>query len=61
MVKARAGQDFSAQSLRVGIAQDLMADNVETVTVPKVGGWKCTRKQKAKYDTIGRYHALRHK
>jgi integrase len=57
---------FSAHSLRVGMAQDLVASNVETGAVMQAGGWRSpemlsryTRKLQAKRGAISRFYALR--
>jgi len=66
--RALIDTNFSARSLRVGMAQDLVADNIETVGVMNAGGWKSeamlvryTRQAKAKHGAISRYYAKRHK
>jgi integrase len=60
--------DFSAHGLRVGMAQDLVAENVETAAILQAAGWKSpamlaryTRKLEAKRGAIARYYARRHK
>jgi site-specific recombinase XerD len=66
--KARIEASFSSHSLRVGMAQDLVAENVETAAVMQAGGWRSpemltryTRKLSAKRGAISRYYARRHK
>lgn len=66
IIKARAGQGFSAHSLRVGMAQDLVEKNIETVAILNAGGWKdpgmlvrYTRRQAAARGAISKYYAGR--
>jgi site-specific recombinase XerD len=64
IIKARAGEDFSAHSLRVGMAQDMVSDDIASAAVLQAGGWKSeamlvryTRKIAAKKGAVSRYYA----
>jgi hypothetical protein len=66
--RARLEADFSAHSLRVGMAQDMVAENTEGAAIMQAAGWKSptmltryTRKQNAKRGAGAQYHARRHK
>lgn len=65
--RAGLGDGFSAHSLRVGMAQDLVADDVDGASIMQAAGWRTpamltryTRKLSAKRGAIAKYHA-RHK
>jgi hypothetical protein len=65
---AKLGDVFSAHSLRVGMAQDLVEDNASTDAVMQAGGWtsermvaRYTRKLRAKAGAVAQYHARRHR
>jgi hypothetical protein len=65
--RARIATRFSAHSLRVGMAQDLVAENVETASIMQAGGWRSpemltrySRKLAAKRGAISYYYARRH-
>jgi integrase len=64
--RARLEADFSAHSLRVGMAQDMVAENIEGAAIMQAAGWKSptmltryTRKQNAKRGAVAQYHAAR--
>jgi integrase len=66
-VKRLAGDEYSAHSLRVGMAQDLAKD-FELPAIMQAGGWKSpemvsryTREEDAQDMAVARYHARRHK
>lgn len=64
--RARLTPSFSAHSLRVGMAQDLTAANVEGAAIMQAAGWstprmlaRYTSKLSAKRGAIARYYARR--
>jgi site-specific recombinase XerD len=64
--RARLKSDFSAHSLRVGMAQDLTAANVEGAAIMQAAGWttprmlaRYTAKLSAKRGAIARYYSRR--
>lgn len=64
--RARLNHDFSAHSLRVGMAQDLTAANVEGAAIMQAAGWttprmlaRYTAKLGAKRGAIARYYSPR--
>jgi hypothetical protein len=64
--RARIETHFSAHSLRVGMAQDLVAANLEMASVMHAGGWRSpemltryARKLQAKRGAIARFYSLR--
>jgi integrase len=66
IIKARAGEGFSAHSLRVGMAQDMVSDDIAFAAVLQAGDWKSegmlvryTRKIAAKKGAVSRYYAKR--
>jgi integrase/recombinase XerD len=66
--RSRLDIHFSAHSLRVGMAQDLTADNLEIGAVMQAGGWttprmlaRYTSKLAAKRGAIARYYSHRHR
>jgi integrase len=68
IVKRLAGEAYSAHSLRVGMAQDLAAENFELPAIMQAGGWRSpqmvaryTEKQEAGRSAVAKYHARRHK
>jgi site-specific recombinase XerD len=65
--RAAIATHFSAHSLRVGMAQDLVASNLDMAAVMQAGGWRSPemlsrycRKISAQRGAISRYHAVRH-
>jgi integrase len=66
--RSRLGTAFSSHSLRVGMAQDLTADNLELGAIMQAGGWttprmlaRYTSKLTAKRGAIARYYSHRRK
>jgi Phage integrase family len=66
--KLASADDFSAHSLRVGMAQDLVKANFSLPAVMDAGGWQSptmvaryNRKRAAETGAIAQYHAARHK
>jgi integrase len=64
--RAQLKESFSAHSLRVGMAQDLAAANVEGAAIMQAAGWttprmlaRYTSKLNAKRGAIARYYARR--
>jgi site-specific recombinase XerC len=62
--RAKLSAEFSSHSLRVGMAQDMLAANVETGAILQAGGWakvemlvKYTRKLDASRGAVARYYA----
>jgi site-specific recombinase XerD len=62
--RAKLTSSFSAHSLRVGMAQDLVAANLDHATVMQAGGWKSTgmlarytRKLAASRGAVARFYA----
>jgi site-specific recombinase XerD len=62
--RARIGTSFSGHSLRVGMAQDLTADNFEAAGIMQAAGWttprmlaRYTRKLAAGQGVVAKYHA----
>jgi hypothetical protein len=57
---------FTAHSLRVGMAQDLVAANIGTAAIMQAGNWKgtamlarYTSKLSAKRNAVAQFHAAR--
>lgn len=68
IMKALAGEDYSAHSRRRGMAHDLVAAGLETGSVMQAGGWKSptmiaryTQDLAVERSAVAQYHASGHK
>jgi site-specific recombinase XerD len=66
--RARLAADFSAHSLRVGMAQDMTEANISGALIMQAAGWQTpamltryTRKLEAKRGGVPQYYARKHK
>jgi integrase len=64
--QAKLGVDLTGHSLRVGMAQDMVADNIEGAAIMQAAGWRSpemltryTRKIQAGRGAVARYYAKR--